>query len=253
MKENINNIAVFYTKNNMKRILEIKKIFRNSNKFTLLIANYFSELLYSLGKYHVQLLLIDGETVELTDDFESMQTDGGFGVPDNILYLGFKENNFNVDNRTKFCITYESLFRRLVPLKDRILLNIREKSSLEFDIKVVNQFMSEYLIRLGFVPKLMGFNYIKQCIEESICNNCGILGSLSTEVYPRVASRNKTSAVNIERNIRSSINNAIKNSDAYSGINGLFNNAPISNRAFLAYLLDQVLINCTQYQQSINF
>lgn len=117
------------------------------------------------------------------------------------------------------------------------------------NLEYANSFLTEYLLSLGFLPKHSGFNYIKQCIEQALVND-GILGSLSTQVYPCVAKRNGTNPVNIERNIRNSITCAKRSCEDCQDVdNVFFKVAHVSNRTFLAYLLDQVLISQMRMQQ----
>ena len=118
--------------------------------------------------------------------------------------------------------------------------------------------VKRYFIYLGYNGKsFCGWQIqpngmtVQQCIEEALTHN-GVLGPLSTEVYPKVALRNNTNPINIERNIRNSITLAQKH--CQDGVlNTIFAGSTVSNRAFLAYLLDQVIISYSQLDKSIKF
>ena len=100
------------------------------------------------------------------------------------------------------------------------------------------EIVSEELKKLGFSYKLVGFRYIRQCMEQAIKNNF-VLGPLHKDVYPMIGIQNSTSATNIERGIRTAILNASQQeSFKLDGING--NHNCMSNRFFLEYLLDKI-------------
>lgn len=80
--------------------------------------------------------------------------------------------------------------------------------------KNVGTFVSEYLMSLGFSHKLVGFKYLKQCIELVVQNNYNF-GSLSGEIYPQVAKLNQASESSIERSIRTAIKTAQGVTDFY--------------------------------------
>ncbi len=247
-----NLYTVFYCRDNLKRMMEMNEIFHTSKKFNLTIVKFFSDLIYTVNQQQVNLLIVDGESIDITDEFINVQKDAKFGIPDNIVYLGVNDTQqIDIDDVSRFCMSYNEFYKSMVPLRERILFNIEKNNTFRFDYRIVSQFLTEYLIRMGFLPKHMGFNYIKQCIEEALINN-GVLGPLSTEVYPKVALRNNTNPINIERNIRNSITLAQKH--CQDGVlNTIFAGSTVSNRAFLAYLLDQVIISYSQLDRSIKF
>ena len=134
---------------------------------------------------------------------------------------------------------------------DKLDFNIEKNKATKYDSNFINTYLTQYLIKLGFFPKHMGFYYIKQCIEEALLNN-GVLGPLSSEIYPSVARKYGTNAINIERNIRNSIECANKYNDGKEKpLTDIYHNQKrVSNRAFLAYLLDQVIICYEQMKEN---
>lgn len=117
------------------------------------------------------------------------------------------------------------------------MLNIAQEN-ISLSENNYGEIVSEELKKLGFSYKLVGFRYIRQCIEQAIKNNF-VLGSLYKDVYPIVGIQNSTSATNIERGIRTAIVSASKQeSFRLEGVVGNYN--CISNRFFLEYLLDRI-------------
>ncbi len=110
----------------------------------------------------------------------------------------------------------------------------------EFDIGRLNQKISDYLTKLGFSFKLVGFKFLKQSIEQVVKNDFNI-GSLTKDVYPVVASLNQTSEYNIERSIRTAIDNAFKRTHFnVEGFEGLSENN-CSNRFFISFIVDKLM------------
>lgn len=249
LKDNLN--AVFYSKGNIERAYQIKNMLWNSN-FQLVNISDFSELVYSIHRKQINLLIVDGETIKLTEEFLEVVNGNKMAVPDNIFFVGYQSSdNLNINNSDKFLVSYSGFSDAFFENLTKLSFNVEKNKSNKFDSNFINSYLTQYLIRLGFFPKHMGFYYIKQCIEEALAHN-GVLGSLSTEIYPSVARRNGTNAINIERNIRNSIECANKYADGKEdSLKNMYHNQKhISNRAFLAFLLDQVIICYEQMKEN---
>lgn len=245
----INYNAVYYSKGNVERAYEIKNALWKSDYQVTNIFD-FSELVCEIGK-GINLLIVDSETIEASNELLSFINNCKFGIIDNVIFVG--ETKVNVsDNLSRFEASYLnfiSVFNLNLP---KFEFNINKNKASKFNINFVNTYLTQYLISLGFLPKHVGFYYIKQCIEEAILKN-SVLGSLSSQIYPSVARRNGTTAVNIERNIRNSINCANKNSNNKElSLQNITKNKSVSNRAFLSFLLDQVIISHNQMLQNFS-
>ncbi len=249
LKVNLN--AVFYSKGNLERAYQIKNMFWHTN-FEIVNVSEFSELVYTIHKHQINLLIVDGETVKLTEEFLEVVKGFKFASPDNIFFVGYNANDcLEINNINRFLVSYSDLSDTLFNNLEKLQFNVEKNKSIVYDYNFINSYLTQYLIRLGFLPKHMGFYYIKQCIEEALSRN-GVLGSLSAEIYPCVARRNGTTAVNIERNIRHSIERANIHAGESDNIlkNVCDNDKHISNRAFLAFLLDQVIICHKQMKEN---
>ena len=248
-KVNLN--AVFYSKGNLERAYQIKNMCWHTNYEVVNISD-FSELVYCIHKQQINLLIIDGETIHITEELLEVVKGGKLAAPDNIFFVDCDVSiNFDVNNENMFFVSYSDLNDALFNNQQKIEFNIEKNKSIQYDSNFINTYLTQYLIRLGFLPKHMGFYYIKQCIEEALTHN-GVLGSLNSDIYPSVARRNATTAVNVERNIRHSIEHANK----FSGENEMVlknvcnTEKHVSNRAFLAFLLDQVIICHKQMKEN---
>lgn len=117
---------------------------------------------------------------------------------------------------------------------------VQNKKLVAEEEKDLGKVISEYLTLLGFSRKLIGFKYLKQCIEKAVLNNF-TLGSLSGEVYPYVALLNNTARINIERSIRTSIRIAYGTTGfEVKGFEALANRK-CSNRYFISSLVDKLM------------
>lgn len=159
----------------------------------------------------------------------------------NVRFI-FIDNDFgyyinNIDNEKYFCIPETNLesaiYSTIITCE---MLNCRQQTLTPF-LNKLGEVVSEMLLKMGFSYKLIGFRYIKQCIEQAARNNFK-LGSLHKEVYPYVALQNVTNAFNIERGIRTAIKDASKTSKFKDEFKN--NSEGITNRLFLEYLLDKV-------------
>ena len=248
IKTNLN--AVYYSKGNIEKAYLVKNVLWKS-KFQISNISNFSELVYSIQQQEVNLLIVDGDTIKTTEEFLDIINGYKFCVPDNIVFVNYiNEKSLDINDSNRFLTTYDNFESFFQQCEDKLLFNIEKNKSNKINTNFINMFLTQYLIKMGFVPKHIGFYYIKQCIEEALTHN-GVLGSLSTEIYPCVARRNGTSPVNIERNIRNSIEkaNKLSNNKEKPLKDASNKNKCVSNRTFLSYLLDQVIIS---YQQMAN-
>lgn len=242
--------AVFYSKENITLAYEIKKALWGHNISLVNISN-FSELAYSIHQDGVNILFIDANSVNLNSELIELTLGSKLGIPDNVVFIG-RTNDVDlfINNQNRFNFDNDNFSQQLSEISPKIKFNIKSCKGNKFDMSSINMFLTQYLMQLGFHPKYAGFNYIKNCIEEALNNN-GILGSLSTEIYPIVARRNKTTMQNVERNIRNCIESAYKCSlGKDKTLCDTLKQTRISNRALLSFLLDQILISYEQLEKA---
>lgn len=242
--------AVFYSKENFALAYEIKKALWGYNVSLANISN-FSELAYSIHQDGINMLFVDANTVNFNSELVELTLGSKLGVPDNVIFIGETNNvELFINNQNRFKFDNSDFANQLKQITPQIKFNIKSCRGNKFDMSTINTYLTQYLMQLGFHPKYAGFNYIKHCIEEALANN-GVLGSLSTDVYPIVARRNKTTMQNVERNIRNCIESAYKCSlGKEKTLCDTLKQTRISNRALLSFLLDQILISHEQLEKA---
>lgn len=245
----INLNAVFYSKQNVAMAYVIKKALWGYDVSLANISN-FSELAYSIHQHDVNILFVDADTVNLNSELVELTLGSKLGTPDNVVFMGDTKNEeLFINNQNRFRFDNSDFSHQLHEIAPKIRFNIKICRGNKFDMSTINTYLTQYLMQLGFHPKYAGFKYIKHCIEEALANN-GVLGSLSTNVYPVVALRNKTSHQNVERNIRNCIESAYKCSlGKDKTLCDIIKQTRLSNRALLSFLLDQVLISHEQLEK----
>lgn len=75
------------------------------------------------------------------------------------------------------------------------------------NIKSIELHVSNILLKLGILPNLRGFTYLKDAI---IINSKNYEKGNTSELYTLVASKHETSVETVERNCRSAIQGAFK-------------------------------------------
>ncbi len=242
--------AVFYSKDNYDLAYTIKKALWGY-EISLVNISSFAELAYSIHQDGVNILFVDANTVNLNSELVELTLGSKLGVPDNVIFIGDTKNvELFINNQNRFKFENDNFSEQLIEISPKIKFNIKSCRGKKFDMSTINTYLTQYLMQLGFHPKYAGFNYIKHCIEEALANN-GVLGSLSTDIYPVVARRNKTTQQNVERNIRNCIESAYKCTQGKDKtLCDMLKQTRISNRALLSFLLDQILISHEQLEKA---
>ena len=236
--------AIFYSINNQKLAYDVKKACFEIGATVINVTN-FTDLVTYLQDIDINIVIFDYTTIEYSENvIEFLKTYRGCSKITIIFILdSYFENLTSLKNNGYIFHLNDSFINQLKKIENSIKSKAFENNEIKFDILEVNSYLTTYLLNLGFLPKHAGFNYIKQAIELALKNN-GNLGSLSREVYPTIASKNKTLTQNIERNIRNAIECACNSNTGNfkeDYVRSLLNNGKISNRIFLCYLLDKVL------------
>ena len=195
-----------------------------NNRYTIV---FLDKEYLSFAKFLSQLLLSD---LEIIENVRFVFIDDEVGK-----YLKYVNNKnfFNIPE-TNFEVALTNVVTQCE------MLNLKSDSISSSKVNY-NEIISDILTNLGFSYKLVGFRYIKLCMEYAIKNHFS-LGSLSKDVFQYVAMQNCTTISNVERGIRTSIENASK-SETFKkeNISGDINKN-VSNKMFLEYLLDKIII-----------
>ncbi len=247
---NINLNAVFYSGGNIELAYNIKKALWENNIYIDNVSDFF-ELVYAIHEEDINILFIDCDTIELNQQVVDLTLGIKLGAPDNVIFIGDNKNiDLHINNQNRFLFDRNNIQSQISNIESKIRFNVKCCKGHKYNISKVNSYLSQYLMSIGFYPKHNGFVYIKNSIEEALNNN-GLLGSLSSNVYPIVASRNKTNIQNVERSIRNAIECAFKNSHGEQReLLDLFKNKRVSNRTFLSFLLDHIIDSHDQIEQT---
>ena len=233
--------ALFYSKQNLDMAYELKRACREIG-VSVIYAFEIPELVRFLSELNVEIIFIDCITLKMNDNIISFIKSYSSTKNSIIICIG-DGKCCEMKNLTEvnYVINYANLYNELKQLENAITYNMAKPKNTDYDINEINSYVTNYLLSIGVAPKHLGFNFIKQAIELAIKSN-GILGSLSREIYPTIANKNKTHAQNVERNIRNAIECACNSNELQKdSIKFLITNNKISNRAFLSYLLDKIL------------
>lgn len=234
--------AIFYSKQNLNMAYELKRACRELS-ISVIYAFEVVELVKYLTELKVNVVFIDCSTLKLSENIVTFIK--SYNKNNQCLIICVTDNvsctELNALPNIDYVLKNENLLEQLKEIENSITYTAINNYETKFNLCEINSYLTNYLISIGVAPKHIGFTYIKQAIELALKNN-GVIGSLSREVYPTIASKNKTLPQNVERNIRNAVECACKspaiNSDS---IIHLMQSNKISNRAFLCYLLDKVL------------
>lgn len=234
--------AIFYSKQNLNMAYDLKRACRDVG-ISVIYAFEVVELVKYLTELKVNIVFIDCSTLMLSENIFSFIK--SYNKNNHSLIICITDNvnckELSSFKDVDFIFKNESLLEQLKEIENSISVTAVKNYESSLNLCEINSYLTDYLISIGVSPKHIGFTFIKQAIELALKNN-GVIGSLSREVYPTIASKNKTLSQNVERNIRNAIECACKSTAIYSdNVVNLMQDEKISNREFLCYLLDRVL------------
>lgn len=230
---------MFYSHNNFVLGSRLREFFRKLG-IELSYCGDVEELVVNLQNYPNTVLFFGGEqsgyasflSRVLHSDLYLTRDCKFVFVDDNLdLYAPY------VNNVNFFSIPETNLEIALYNTIAKCELQTLPKEDLDYN--KINKMISGALCKLGFSYKLVGFNYLKQSIEQVVKNNF-VIGSLTKDVYPYIAIANNTSESNVERSIRKAIDAAyIKSKFDVEGYEALREHR-CSNRFFISCLVDKL-------------
>lgn len=130
-----------------------------------------------------------------------------------ILFIGDAEDKKQLSSfmgKNMIAITYEELPKVInniiADIMTEKVINVERTNTYDN----LNVEICKLLANLGFSAKFSGYAYLCNCIKNVVIHN-GMIHSLSAEQYSYTAFQFKTTAINVERNIRNAISYAWKN------------------------------------------
>lgn len=155
------------------------------------------------------------------------------------IYLTNNRDDVSIDDKDVYVYTYDELdkFVNDLPLLIVEANRIYSEKRKEIFSNIITEMLENYKVS----PKYIGFNYLKECIEN-ILKNKGQVRFLNTQVYPIVAQMYNTTIENVEKSIRIAIKNArLAHPELYSKEN--FSGEKITNRVFVSHIVEKINLN----------
>lgn len=238
--------AILYSKKNFLYADSLKKDLRDID-IELVYANQPSMLADFILDDNIKIIFLDNVDSELEDALSEIITNSRYFYDYLIIFLQdsnrvLKRGNDKIKYMTT-PIRKNELLRCLETYKSDV-----ETSKVDMSLCGIEKDITVYLRSIGFSQKLLGFQYIKHAIFTVIKYNYN-LKSLNREVYPKLADYFHTNQNNIERNIRSAIQNAVKEKD-FEKCELCCND--ITTRTFLNFLLDKVYTSINSKKSLVN-
>ena len=228
--------GVLYSKRNIELGYTLKRI---SRLFNIAITNVdrMSMLVYCIEHGLYNFIFVDCSTITVGDEFlEFVKT---FRVREvcRIIFIGGDKKLEEKSDKFR-CVEPDELMNKMSEIANSFICpTIDLEKQYVMSLSQINESIASYLIKIGITPKLLGFAYIKEIILYGLAEG-GLYYSLSKDIYPMVASKNHTTVVNVERNIRNAINLATKTNGYKQELGHLLGDRP-TNRSFLSYLVDK--------------
>lgn len=146
--------------------------------------------------------------------------------------------DYEVSNNNVYIISREHIHTAMHDIVSRALILYRNIDN-KLNFNKLGKYLTEYLTKLGFSQKYVGFQYIKESVLAAIERNKNV-SSFNKEIYPIVALKNGTQVSNIEKSIRLSIKMAYKSDADLFKESNLVNDDYISNKLFLSHVIDKL-------------
>lgn len=230
--------AIFYSKQNIELAYTLKKVCRtiNANVFNV---SQFTELIYRLNDNSVSILFLDYNSMEVAESVLDFVLNYNFEREISIILItddlvpevDFTKSNF-------YRISPKNIQEDLTNIQNKLKYTTTIRRNMDTNIHKLSEDVTDYLIDNGFSPQHKGFAYIKECVLFAVSKN-GKLGSLSSEVYPIIATKYNTVVENIERNIRNAVEQAKKLNFNNNDICKLNNGSKLSNKVIIGFIVDR--------------
>ncbi len=120
-----------------------------------------------------------------------------------------------------------------------------KQTATDINCNKLNEYLTSYLLKIGFNPKHMGFDYIKKLVIYCANNNNFAPDSLQRSIFPKLAIICNKQVASIERNIRSAVKHASLSQSFIEEFakHGVNLNKNITTKTFLSFLLNKCYDN----------
>ena len=204
--------AVLFSKKNYDLSYKLHSLCK---KYSINILNVldFIELTIRCFELKPQIVFCDCDTIEFSSANLNSFLEKNEFKDVKFVFVGEEKNLTGLKSivcKNLMISKYQELSRVIDELQNNF--NYAKMLECEYDCSAQMELeICKLLSQIGLSPKHTGYAYLRYGIKNIVLQN-GVLNSLNREQYPIIASKFKTSAVNVERNIRNAINQAWVNS-----------------------------------------
>ena len=233
--------ALFYSKRPQELIYKVGKSCKDINIEVFFVLD-FTELLVKVLHIRPKIIFVhvysQNFQLEVVEVFKNPKSP--YFVPNVIIVA---DDNVSLNDYSK-CIVFKTAeicekvkeHEEMIKFNTSLVLNDEKKGN-----EICNIARS-YLIMFGFAAAQSGFSYIIEAIKIIVLNN-NIIGTLQHDVYPVIAMKFNTNAVNVERNIRNTIESGASKCKDFSHCElkeMRLEHKKLTNRQFLTLLADKI-------------
>lgn len=196
--------AILYSKRNYDLSYRLRGVCKRYS-INLINALDFIELTIKSLELKPQIIFCDCSSIEFTSGNLNSFIEKNQFKNTKIIFIDNKDSDIlkNIVCKNLMTAKFEDITKLIDELQceynfDHMLVkNMENYDGLEMEIY-------KLLSKIGLSPRHCGYAYLRYAIKHVVLNN-GIMNSLNSEQYPIIASIFKTSAPNVERNIRNAI------------------------------------------------
>ena len=222
------------SKNNIGLLYSLNKQCKES-KINLIVENSLNDLLFTLSHLKPKILFLDVSTMKGIDNtfIDFFNNQKNVSMP-KVIVICSKDEYDNAKTKFSCEIITEENLTICKKIFNEDLIDYDEFEQKKSYTKSLKEKIEKFLFEAGISTKLMGYMFIKDCLELMLINNA-LIYSLDSKIYPMVACKYQTEKNNIERNIRNAIEKAYKiygNTTFYSSIRLDENKNKLSNKQF---------------------
>lgn len=227
--------GILYSKRNLELGYKLKSICR-SYGLSLINIDIFSSLIYLLEHSTYDFLFIDCNTIDISMDIINFLNDTHFRGSLRVIFIDSRETEYDVENYT--CVK----FFDIASVLEREINNIMRQDTVDNrpdNIEAISEEVVSFMLSAGITPKYLGFAYLKDIVLYSLISG-RVKVTLSSDIYPIIASKHRTTPQNIERNIRNCLRQATKSSAYVENFSNLLGLHP-TNRTFIMFAIDHTM------------
>lgn len=234
------NSAILLTNDDFSYASSLKSILKENN-YELIYTTHFEKLIdFAITSKHA-LIFIDNCFSMYRTIFKFFLEKSECFRSHVVVFIDEDTDKYKdfINDVRIFALNKNRIESSLLPiLKNTVTI---KKSVSDINCAKLNEHLTNYLLKIGFNPKFIGFNYIKKLVIICANENNFALNNLQKFVFPKLAIMYNKQVASIERNIRTAIKNASQSQsfkDEFTR-HGISLNHNITTKTFLSFLLNK--------------